>query len=295
VIGRYYEDWSLNANPGKTKVCAYHLNNREASRKLNIDWNGKSLIHDDHPTYLGVTLDRTLSFRSHVERLRKKVSSRLNLVKKLAGTKWGTDPKTLRTAVLALCYSTAEYCTPVWARSSHASKIDPVLNEACRVITGALRPTPVNVVHRLSGIPPPALRRETTTKVEKRKQEQDARHPLYSHIPPPTRLRSRKSFTTVERLPDGITPRHYRMYKWREMENLGPEHPTIPVPKEKLPKGTNLGRKEWCTLNRARSGVGKTRDNLTKWGLATSTTCDCGFPIQDMDHILFNCPRSIHI
>jgi len=54
VIGRYNEDWSLNANPGKTKVCAFHLNNREASRKLNIDWNGKSLIHDDHPTYLCV-------------------------------------------------------------------------------------------------------------------------------------------------------------------------------------------------------------------------------------------------
>jgi len=161
--------------PGKTKVCAFHLNNREASRKLNIDWNGKSLIHDDHPTYLGVTLDRTLSFRSHVERLRKKVSSRLNLVKKLAGTKWGTDPKTLRTAVLALCYSTAEYCTPVWSRSSHASKIDPVLNEACRVITGALRPAPVNVVHRLSGIPPPAPRRETTTKVKKKKNASKSR------------------------------------------------------------------------------------------------------------------------
>jgi len=104
------------------------------------------------------------------------------------------------------------------------------------VITGALRPAPVNVVHRLSGIPPPALRRETTTKVEKRKQEQDDRHPLYSHIPPPTRLRSRKSFTTVERLPDGITPRHYRMNKWREKENLGPEHPAIPIPKKNYQK-----------------------------------------------------------
>ena len=32
----YYTRNSLNANPGKTQVCAFHLNNHQASTKLNI-------------------------------------------------------------------------------------------------------------------------------------------------------------------------------------------------------------------------------------------------------------------
>ena len=42
---------------------------------------------------------------------------------------------------MALCFSSAEYASPVWSRSSYASKIDPVLNAACRAISGCVRPT----------------------------------------------------------------------------------------------------------------------------------------------------------
>jgi hypothetical protein len=41
----------------------------------------------------------------------KKVSARINIVRKLAGTGWGAE--TFRTAALAIAYSTAEYCAAV--------------------------------------------------------------------------------------------------------------------------------------------------------------------------------------
>ena len=43
-----------------------------------------------------------------------------------------------------------EYASPVWSRPSHASKIDPVLNAACR----AMRPTRVDYLCLLCGISP---------------------------------------------------------------------------------------------------------------------------------------------
>jgi hypothetical protein len=78
-------------------------------------FNGTSIKHVDHPKYLlGVTLDRTLlTFKSHLEKAAKQVASRVNLVGKLGGTKWGSNAQTLRTASLALVYSSAEYCAPV--------------------------------------------------------------------------------------------------------------------------------------------------------------------------------------
>ena len=94
------------------------------------------------PTYLGVKLDRQLTYKEHLKSIRAKVSSRNNLLRRLAGSKWGACATTLRTSALALVYSAAEYASPAWCRSSHAKKLDTALNDTMRLITGCLRPTP---------------------------------------------------------------------------------------------------------------------------------------------------------
>ena len=111
-------------------TTAFHLNNREAKRELKIFNNGKLLPYCPSPTYLGVKLDRSLTFRHHLEALRKKLSTRVTLLRRLAGSGWGAGAKTLRTAALSLVYSTAEYCAPVWCRSAHTRLIDSVVNDA---------------------------------------------------------------------------------------------------------------------------------------------------------------------
>ena len=113
-LSDYYKRWFLNANPGKTQVCAFHLNNHQAQRKLKIKWDDKELENCKYPVYLGVTLDRTLSFKEHTRKVKEKLSSRNNLLGKLANSSWGADPKMLKQTALALYYSTAEYCAPVW-------------------------------------------------------------------------------------------------------------------------------------------------------------------------------------
>ena len=106
------------------------------------------------PTYLGVKLDRALTYRHHLEALRKKLSMRFSLLMRLAGSGWGASAKTLRTAALSLIYSTAEYCAPAWCRSAHTRLIDSVLNDALRNVTGCLRPIPMDNLPVLSGIQP---------------------------------------------------------------------------------------------------------------------------------------------
>ena len=96
-----------------------------------------------------------------------------NLLKKLANSNWGTNARAIRTTALALCYSTAEYAAPVWARSSHANKLNPVLNQACRSITGCLKLTNKEDVYLIAGISPPDIRREVCARVERTKQTRD--------------------------------------------------------------------------------------------------------------------------
>ena len=70
----------------------------------------------------------------------KKLSSRVTLLRRLVGSEWGADAKTMRTAELSLIYSTAKYCAPVLCCSAYTRFIDSVLNDALRVVIKCLRP-----------------------------------------------------------------------------------------------------------------------------------------------------------
>ena len=95
--------------------------------------------------------------------LRNKLSSRVTLLKRLMGSEWGDGAKTLCIATLSLVYSTAEYCAPVWCHSAHTRIINSVLNDALRIVTGCLRPTPTDHLPVLSGIQLAELRQMGTT------------------------------------------------------------------------------------------------------------------------------------
>ena len=153
-----------------------------------------NLTHCNLPVYLGVTLDRTLSYKAHIEKTKKKVGTRNNIIRKLRTSKWGATPTTLRSSPLALCYSAAEYACPVWERSTHAKKLDATLNETCRMITGCLKPTNTNSLPILAGIAPSDIRRAVASRTERTRQTTDQGHPLNGHLGVVPRLKSRKSF-----------------------------------------------------------------------------------------------------
>ena len=115
------------------------------------------------------------------------------------GSGWGAGAKTLRIATLSLVYSTAEYCAPVWCRSAHTRLIDSVLNDALRIVTGCLRPTPTDHLPVLSGIQPAELRRLGATLSLAYRGSLDPDHILHGLLSGSSdtgqvRLRSRRPF-----------------------------------------------------------------------------------------------------
>ena len=185
-------------------TAAFHLNNRETKRELKVYNNGRLLPLRSTPTYLGVKLDRSLTFRHHLVALRKKLSSRVTLLRRLVGSGWGAGAKTLCTATLSLVYSTAEYCAPVWCRSAHTRLIDSVLNDALRIVTGCLRPTPTDHLPILSGIQPAELRRLGATLSLAHPGSLDPDHILYGLLSGSSdtcqvRLRFRRPFVPSAR------------------------------------------------------------------------------------------------
>ncbi len=287
-LTQYYRENSLRANPDKTQVTAFHLRNKEATRSLKVAWNRIDLENTTHPKYLGVTLDRTLSYKQHIHNTKMKVATRNNLLKKLANSKWGTNASTIRTTALALCYSVAEYASPVWERSKHTSLLDPELNQACRSITGCLKPTNVEDLYLLAGIAPPDIRRNVCARMERAKQIEQESHSLFGQTPAQRRLKSRSCFlTTVQ--PAHFPPKVIRCSEWqRRLKNIS--HHGAANLHENLAVGHDSPWTTWRCLNRLRTGYTCSKEQRKKWGYYDGdTTCECGQSPENTNHML-RCP-----
>ena len=234
--------------------------------------------------------------------LRKKLSSRVTLLRRLVGSGWGAGSKTLRIATLSLVYSTSEYCAPVWCRSAHTRLIDSVLNDALRIVTGCLRPTPMDHLPVLSGIQPAELRRMGATLSLAYRGSLDPDHILHGLLSGSSdtrqvRLRSRRPFVPGARnLLDnlarlGIRASEWTNYKWKTeyRENASRLRAFVPETGAR-PVGMGLPRAAWVKLNRLRTGVGQFHSSMHKWGLASSPNCECNASEQTADHVLTACP-----
>ena len=117
----YMRQWRLKLSEGKTVSTVFHLNNKEVKRELDVYIYTRCLNFQPTTTYLGVKLDRTLSYQQHLAGLTDKVMVHSALICKLVGTGWGASPPALRTSAPALMYAPAECCAPTWCRSRHTS------------------------------------------------------------------------------------------------------------------------------------------------------------------------------
>ena len=121
---------------------------------------------------------------------------------------------------MSLVYSAAEYCAPVWCRSAHTRLIDSVLNDALRIVTGCLRPTPTDHLPVLSGIQPAELRRMGATLSLAHRGSLDPDHILYGFLSGSSdtcqvRLRSRRPFVPGARnLSNNLARLGIRASKW---------------------------------------------------------------------------------
>ena len=114
----YLHIWRVKLSHLKKMTAAFHLNNQEVKCELAVYNNYNVVSFCTLPTYLGVKPDRSLTFRHHIEALRKKLKSRVALSRRLAESESGNHEKTLKTAALCMVYSTSEYYATFWYSSA---------------------------------------------------------------------------------------------------------------------------------------------------------------------------------
>jgi len=267
MFGEYLQTWKLKLSTTKAMSAAFHLNNKEAKRELKVNFNNETLPFCSNRIYLGVMLDRSLTHRRYLESLRKKLTSRVPLLR----PGWGVGATTLRIATLALVHSTAEYCAPVWCRSAHTCLIDPDINDTSRIVTVCLRPTPTDNLPILAYIHLVDLcHNEATLSLGRRAMEPGQL--LHSALTHPSSAHARHG----SQMECGWANKPTRLRIF--IPNTGTHHPGMTFP-----------RRAWVWLNRLRTSVGRFHSCLYKWGMASSAACECGAEEQTVDHVVLVC------
>ena len=154
----YLQTWRLKLSHTKTVTVAFYLNNREAKCELKVYNNDRRLPLCTILTYLEAKLDRLLTFRHHLVAMGKTIFASLS-VEAICRLGIECQNTTHNCPICILVCSTSEYCAPVWCPSAHTCLVDSVLNDALRIVTRCLRPTPTDHLPLLSGIHPVDLRR----------------------------------------------------------------------------------------------------------------------------------------
>jgi len=248
----FCRQWQLKPSASKTISSVFHLHNTSATRELSVYLDGQRLQHECHTTYLGVTLDRTLSYREHLTKTAGKLKNRNNLLMKLAGSTWGTSANTLLSSALALCYSAAEYCSLVWSCSADTSQVDVQLNSTMRLSSGTLHSTPLPWLPVLSNIEPPALRRKAATdKLVEKIVEHDS-WPIQPDIlnPPLLRLTYRKPLW-LDLQPVDI--KSWWRHNWKSAQEVNSH---LVCDRTIWQLGFDLTRQQWSLLSHFRTEQG---------------------------------------
>ena len=179
-IELYCDHWKLKINTSKTVYSIFTRSHKIAKNKLKLTINNKPLCKEENPTYLGVTLDRQLNLKTHVENVQKKASKRLNLIKRLASTNWGADKMTLRSLYLGYVRSVLDYNIVLQNSCSKATKqsLDKIQNHALRLICGGMKSSPTSACEISADVEPLEYRRKKAAlELYERAKRMEPKHP----------------------------------------------------------------------------------------------------------------------
>lgn len=152
----YFDYLNLNVSYEKSKVIAFHTN---LTRFISIVYDGHQLPKDTSIKFLGVTFQNNFKWNKYVELLSDRALKACNILKSLAGTYWGSDPKILLTLYKSLVRSHFEYGFICYSHKLNlVEKLEKIQNRCLRIVMGAMISTPIISMQVEANVPPLLIR-----------------------------------------------------------------------------------------------------------------------------------------
>ena len=151
------EKWlSLNRLQMNVKKCSYMiLSAKSWPKKYKFNLCGEIIDRDCSPKFLGVVLDERMSFSGHVQHVKNRCASRLNIIRIIANRSWKLSKNTLLNTYRALIGSVIEYSafiSPTLTKS-RSKDLQIIQNKAIRIIFKQPFDCKTDTLLNISGLP----------------------------------------------------------------------------------------------------------------------------------------------
>ena len=146
------KNYELNINNGlqisaeKSSVTIFTRHN--VTQNTNIQLGRFSFPYKTSVKYLGVTFDKKLTWKTHIENILGRCESAINFMKMITKVWWGADPKISLTFYRSYVRSIINYGCLLYGAANQTTlkKLDILQNKALRICIGAMRSTPIGAL-----------------------------------------------------------------------------------------------------------------------------------------------------
>ena len=192
-----------------TKTCCMHFCRRYSLHLDPVLYLGESpLPFVESAKFLGLYFDRRLTWKRHINHIRTRCTSPINLLRILSGTRWGADRICLLRLYRALVRPILDYGSIVYnsAAVSTLRPVNTIHHTGIRLSTGAFRTSRIECLLVDASEPPLAKRRDFLLGSYAAKLTGLVQHPTKRTVLKPTCL---TSFASRPSLPQPVNIRLY--------------------------------------------------------------------------------------
>jgi hypothetical protein len=178
-IQSWCEMWGFKISIEKSCTVIFTNKKRPANLIKPIEINGKSIKTEKEVKFLGMIIDQSLTWKSHVKYITDKCKKRINLMKSLAGTRWGAGKRSQLTLYRSLIRSVIEYGAVAYdnAAPSHKKQLQSIQTTALRICCGAFKSTAAAALQVDCGEMPLDLSRKRQQLIYAAKIKSQKNHP----------------------------------------------------------------------------------------------------------------------
>ena len=152
-------EWSttnkMKLNVSKSEATFFSNCSAESKWRPSITIGNKPMHFNENPRFLGVRLDRTITFNRQVETVRAKLKKKNGIISSLCNQNWGWRKKNARSLYFTTQRSILDYAAGgwhPWLSKTNMDKLDAAQNEALRRITGQASSTPLESLRLEAGV-----------------------------------------------------------------------------------------------------------------------------------------------
>lgn len=157
LVANWCEVEQLSVNPRKTVVIPF-TKRRKLDKLRQPIMYGETIPFAEEVKYLGVILDRKLTWNSHLKKTIDKARLSLWNLRRICGRSWGMAPKQIYWIYETVIKPMVKYGAVVWwtktLQATAGARLTKLQRQACLAITGAMSTTPTLAMETILNMTP---------------------------------------------------------------------------------------------------------------------------------------------